>query len=447
MARKTVRMPKAHAVVRFGSALALVAATFFACSSEDQSSAAGGSTATTPTGGGGGATSSGQPGGGEGATFLPDPEICAGHAGEIICVDDVAITCDADGKTANEQDCGDEVCLPGTGCVLCLAGQFSCHGNEVLSCNTGPPLQWDVIATCDPLAAACNPTQGACVPLTPTGGTTPTGTYYQYARFLTASSAFLGGCDVDSYQDLIYVNRDGAHLDAYSVELLDSDGDGEFEPNQHPDNPDDPGPIEERVLTLVQTYDVPELGPINRSEIYALADRVYFLDYDIPGKVFMYVFGTGVVSTAVDGPPTAAFPMLGHDETDGTWFASLHYERQVFSYHAPTQAWVAEFKYPDLSGDHMDGIEVVTDPNTGMAYVYVTDMTSDFLGQYRRDRGGGWVQENLFEYAGTADHVEGMGFGALNHFWATGWDPPDVLYEIGGGDLAKFTEPDEPPPR
>jgi hypothetical protein len=34
--------------------------------------------------------------------------------------------------------------------------------------------------------------------------------------------------------------------------------------------------------------------------------------------------------------------------------------------------------------------------------------------------------------------VEGMGFGALNHFWATGGDS---LYEIGGGDLSEYTDP------
>jgi hypothetical protein len=91
----------------------------------------------------------------------------------------------------------------------------------------------------------------------------------------------------------------------------------------------------------------------------------------------------------------------------------------------------------------MDGLEVVTDPNTGVAYVYVSDMTSDFLGQYRRDRGGSWVQENLFEYLGTGGHVEGMGFGAFNHFWITSGE---TLYEIGGGDLSKYTDPVEPPP-
>lgn len=50
----------------------------------------------------------------------------------------------------------------------------------------------------------------------------------------------------------------------------------------------------------------------------------------------------------------------------------------------------------------------------------------------------GWVQENVFEYAGTPAVVEGMGFGPLHHFWATGGTQ---IYELGGGDLASYTEP------
>jgi hypothetical protein len=41
-----------------------------------------------------------------------------------------------------------------------------------------------------------------------------------------------------------------------------------------------------------------------------------------------------------------------------------------------------------------------------------------------------------------------MGFGTLNHFWITSGSPSgvdDVLYEIGGGDLSKYTEPYVPP--
>lgn len=56
------------------------------------------------------------------------------------------------------------------------------------------------------------------------------------------------------------------------------------------------------------------------------------------------------------------------------------------------------------------------------------------------------VQENLFQYNdGTGADVEGMGFGALHHFWIgnCGYGSGGVhkLYEIGGGDLDRYTAP------
>jgi hypothetical protein len=131
---------------------------------------------------------------------------------------------------------------------------------------------------------------------------------------------------------------------------------------------------------------------------------------------------------------------LGRGATDGTFFAAHEWSRMVYSFHEPTSAWVLEFEYPNLAGGHMDGIEVVTSPATGEQYVYVSDMTSDYLGQYRFNQVSGlWVQENVFEYAGTGSYVEGLAFGALNHFWITGSGAD--LYEIGGGDLSAYIDP------
>jgi hypothetical protein len=199
------------------------------------------------------------------------------------------------------------------------------------------------------------------------------------------------------------------------------------------------------VLTHLTTYEVQALGMVHHSEVYAIEDRIYLLNAPAsPGNVFEYVFGTAVTTQVITPvTPTIELAQLGFDETTSTWYASNEGGRRVFSYHEPSQSWVLEFRYPDLAGDHMDGLEIVTDPNTGISYVYVSDMTSDFLGQYRRDRGGSWIQVNLFQYGEvTGEPVEGMGFGTLNHFWITSGD---VLYEIGGGDLSKYTEPEEPP--
>ncbi len=452
MARTKTKTGSSLGLVGFFCAATLAGWGVFACGSDETGSVLGGTggMASTTTSGGG-QTSTGI-GGGEGG-FTPEAGPCQGHADDIICDKKTAIACDGDGKVASETDCGDELCVPEIGCVLCLDGQFACEGNDVLVCNTGPPPQWDPLTTCDPLAnQKCNPTTGTCDVLTPIGNesTNPTGTYYQYALYTEGSSPFLGGCDIDSLGNYLYVNQgawyvDGHTLDVYKIELLDSDGDGEFEPNQHPDNPDKPGPIEERVLTHVTSYPVSHLGMVHHSEVYAVPGGIFLLDAPAnPGMLFKFDFGTQVTTPVISGAtPSIELAQLGYDAISGTWYGSSEAARKVYSYHADTNAWVAEFLYPNMAGGHMDGLEVVTNPNTGVAYVYVSDMTSDFLGQYRRDRGGSWVQENLFEYLGTGGSVEGMGFGAFNHFWITSGA---TLYEVGGGDLSKYLDPDDPPP-
>ena len=267
--------------------------------------------------------------------------------------------------------------------------------------------------------------------------TGPTGEYYQYATFtVNDGSGYLGGGDVDSYGDYIYVNRDGSHLDVYIVSLNDTDGDGLYEPDQHPDNPNATGLMENRTLTYVQTYDVLALDTATVGEIYAASDRVYFLGED-EGDIYQYLFANDSTTKEVD---SVDFDLshLGYDDVNNVWYASNEGARTVYSWNG--SSWQYEFSYVDLAGSHMDGLEVVTDPNTNIPYVYVSDMTSDYLGQWRYDSANAsWVEENLFKYNGTAGDVEGMGFGALGHFWATtGFANGGTLYEIGGGELGGY---------
>ena len=124
---------------------------------------------------------------------------------------------------------------------------------------------------------------------------------------------------------------------------------------------------------------------------------------------------------------------------NGVWYASNESYRRVFVHDAATDEWGLAFYYPDLAGSHMDGIEVVTDPRDATPFVYVSDMTSDFIGQYRKDPDDGWVQHNLFSYVGTVGTaVEGMGFGPNLHFWICSGVG---LAELGGGDIQEFVEP------
>jgi hypothetical protein len=356
----------------------------------------------------------------------------------VYCTDDgIAIECGAAHDEVSTENCNPDICLAGTGCVVCLAGQYTCMAEKVMVCNDAAnPPAWQLQEVCDPAAGeGCDLSIPGCAVLQPVGTNVPTGYYYQFADFHTGVTPFTGGYDVDSFEDKLYVLNYSNAIDVYQVELTDGDGDGQLEPNQHPDNPEMPGAIEPRILTYLET--IPTFGTpsLSSSELFALEDRIYIGGSQITENVLGV--GTSVVTAA---PPWASyFAQIGYDEVYGVWYGSNESQRRVMQYDPNTMTWGIAFLYPVLDGDHMDGMEVVTDPNTGTPYVYVSDMTSDFIGQYRFDTDDGWVQHNLFQYQGTPNIVlEGMGFGALNHFWATAGES---VYEIGGGDLSDFTDP------
>jgi len=347
-------------------------------------------------------------------------------------------SCFAGAGCQQPEDCDSGLCENGV-CLLCAPGAYRCQGNWLEVCATDG-MSWQPDTHCDMTSGVgCDAEAGLCHALTPIGNgpTSPTGWYYQYAYFDTSNAPIQGSVyDVDALGDHVFVNRDGAHVDVYHITLLDSDGDGDLEPNQHPDNLDDPGPIEERVLTYVQTYDIP-IGGVHQQELYVTTDTIFYLG---SGAIYGFDRVTSAVSNIVTMPASGysgAYETLGFNEVTGAWFFGTR-DREVYSWDAVASEWVYEVKYPNLSGGHMDGMEVVVDPNTGVPYAYVSDMTSDFIAQYREDEDGKWTQHNLFQYNQTqAAYVEGMGFGTLNHFWV---GSGSALYEIGGGDLSQYTE-------
>ncbi len=466
------------------SVIGVVASVFGACGGDD-----GGGVAGNQVGGGAGKTDAGGDGsaasGGGGGTGGGGPIVCS--YGDTQCSGNTVQTCSLDGKWVSGQKCPyvckaglcGGSCAPGTtqckldgeqacdtngewakvspcefGCdsgtgncrTGCVAGDFHCNGNEVQQCDPGPPSKWvpkspalNCVATS---GQTCDAQTGTCKAPQVVGTDKPTGTYYQYAVFQKDQTAFLGGYDVDTIGDTIYVNRGGTSLDVYKVTLLDSDNDGKLEPDQHPDNPQATGPVEERKLefikTLTKTTDGVPLGSASHAELYALSDKLYMLGPSHDGVISEYLLGPATSSVVVQPSSSVTLSVLGFGDANGVWYAGGESARRVYSYHEPTKSWVAEFDYPNLAGSHMDGMEVVVAPKTGEQYVYVSDMTSDFIAQYHREETG-WVQANLYQYSdGTGSPVEGFGFGALNHFWATSGS---YLYEVGGGEIQEFLEP------
>jgi len=365
--------------------------------------------------------------------------------------------CPVASQCNEDEDCESKACTNGI-CQLCKAGTFSCFGNTVRQCANDEG-SWTDVATCDPFTALtkCDAASGTCVPI-PLVGNPPgpndenvTGVYYKFASF-TADDGLIrdsshgyaySGADVDCYQDLIFANRDGEHVDVYRITLLDSDGDGKLEPNQHPDNPDAQGPIEERTLTFVETYDIHSGFP-SMNAMYVTADRFYFPQENPQGSdgntgdLFEYVIATGQTNKVIDSD-TMRIHQNSYDPVEHRWYASNEYARRIYSFAADANEWVGEFEYPDMIGSHLDGQEFVADPNTGIGYLYVSDMTSDYIGQFTKDATGNWTQANLFRYNDPqGDEVEGLGYGVLYHFWSCG---QQGIYELGGGDLSHYTDP------
>jgi len=357
--------------------------------------------------------------------------------------------CGTDAEWGPKTDCEFGCDTNGKCRTACNAGEFHCNGNEVQQCDPGPPAKWVPKSPATTCAAStgqtCDDKTGTCVSCPLIGSTTPTAEYYQYAVFATSGGVFKGGYDVTSYGDFIYVNRSSTFIDVYKVTLLDSDGDGKLEPNQHPSNPKETGPIETRQLDFVQSYaksgDNAPTGPASTSSLRALSNtEIHSLGPTKNGSVTRYDFASKA-NTVILQPSAASltFSFFGYGADEKVWYAANESGRRVYSFHEPTKAWTVEFCYPDLAGSHMDGMDVVVSPKTGIQYVYVSDMTSDFIAQYRRDDAQGWVQEALYKYADTtSSSLEGFGFGALKHFWATSGT---YLYELGGGEIQEDLEP------
>lgn len=257
---------------------------------------------------------------------------------------------------------------------------------------------------------------------------TPDGNYYVYS---TASASSLGVTnmiyDVDSYGDYVYANLGGGQIVRWTVALS-----GGTDANLHPDNPDATGPMVTRTFSDRTYFDTTaggyseQIGGSSYSEIYATADALYYRTAGgnwggFGAPLMRYDLATGDVTMEL--PDAGSF--LAYDEATGTWYTAHENLRGVYSWDG--DSWELEFTYSTMAGSHMDGMEFVN------GSMFVSDMTSDYILQATMNSSGDWDLTNLFAYNDiTGTVVEGMGFGALDHFWV---GAGNRLIEIGGGEL------------
>ena len=251
----------------------------------------------------------------------------------------------------------------------------------------------------------------------------PDGNYYVYANESASSLGVSTIYDVDSYDNYIYANIGSGNIARWSVGLS-----GGTDANMHPDNPDATGPMVARTFTDRQIYQT-GIGGISTSEIYATDEALYFR---APGG-YWGGFGAALLrydltTSAVTTELSSAGSFLAFDDVNDTWYTGHENNRGVYSWSG--SAWDLEFTYSDMAGSHMDGMEFVN------GSMFVSDMTSDYLLQATYNSGtGDWDRTNLFTYSDPG-YVEGMGFGAFDHFWIG----DGGLVEIGGGELQQVID-------
>jgi len=272
--------------------------------------------------------------------------------------------------------------------------------------------------------------------LTGLAGYVSAGDYYVYGDFSSSNSQFRGGYDVDSYGDYIYVNNYNK-IDRYTLSTaVSSDPTVQPDANTHPDNvgpdgalgtsDDNTGPMAVRTLTYDTTYSIPAIGGTTVSEIFADSNGLYFLDDQSDVSFYDFSAMTTTKVTAASGVNLAQLTR----SASGKWYASNE-SSQVYTYRETTDTWNLLFTHTvSPGGSHLDGLTIAA--LDGVEYLFLADMTSDYMKRYNL---GGVFQEQ-YQYGLTGRYLEGMGFGANDHFWATG---SGFLYEIGGGAFEHIT--------
>ena len=258
--------------------------------------------------------------------------------------------------------------------------------------------------------------------------------YFIYANFDSANTGGLfqpgqacGGYAINDTSGILYVARAGGQwCDVYIVSIPTG-----RDPDTHPANLENQGEMAPRTLALVDSIkisdDIGTVAPA-ANDFQVTSQYVYFgpaqsgihqWDKNPDGTPGTYN-GKVVTATFVNNQT------LAYDEATNTWYAG-NYNRDIYSFGPDDDEWQPAFTYTGFEdGRHHDGLEYVG------GYLWVSDMTANFVGKWENIEGT-WTELAVFSYYDDSDmDVEGMGYGPLGHFWATG---SYEMYELGGGGL------------
>jgi hypothetical protein len=216
----------------------------------------------------------------------------------------------------------------------------------------------------------------------------------------------------------------GGNHTAY-IYRVDTAGD----PNMHPSNPDATGPIAPRTFTFVSSHYLGNFYAGHENAFYVDDTGIYYGAAQGWGGIFHWDFHWNPIGWEVATPAPSGSQTLARNPDTGQWWVGL---ANRYLYRWDGSSWVYQFTHPSLGGGHHDGMEIIG------GSLFISDMTSDMIIQYRLDVSGDPIDppgspHATFTYSASPP-VEGMGYGPNKHIWISGWQSYTV-YEIGGGAL------------
>jgi len=272
-----------------------------------------------------------------------------------------------------------------------------------------------------------------------------------YFVYTTLNTGVAGSYGVDGYVGSDGVDRiifySGSTAYIYTVTVPAG-----ADRNMHPDNPEAPGPVAPRTFTLEKTFDL-GASCSHECEFYVDAgNNVIYFGATVGIRRYVYVAGNYVYNGSVAPPAPSeegyGTQSLGYDPGSDTWYAgSIAWNndpgvtlRDMWKYDGSqgnSGIWQLAFQYTTPEGTdpmtHHDGMEFIN------GYLWLADYVGDYIKQYTTDGS----QVGVFWHEPLGHELEGMGFGALGHFWCGSHG--SAITEFGGGLLEHGLTATPPP--
>jgi hypothetical protein len=198
--------------------------------------------------------------------------------------------------------------------------------------------------------------------------------------------------------------------------------------NLHPLNPDATGPISTRTFTYDSSFTLQNSNYSHECAFYVGSDGFYLgatngiEKYDFAGN---YLTTIGGPSPNQGGYSTQS---LAYDAVNNNWWAATigfspsDVEMYMLDGDNLAPGWQLQFTYAS-PGSHHDGLEILSNGNL---------LSADYTGEILEFTQAG-VLVDTHTHDPFPTELEGMGYGALGHYW--GGSHSGLIFEFGGGSL------------